>query len=934
MTDFSYSILFSAGAAGTSGNIGLGYALTDSPGGGMVVATAANLAASPSGRVLAIPRAVASSGLGIPIQQAGVVPASLLPFVGAGANGEFAVANALGQVVRSALPTGAFGSCGADGSVVLALAGGLISGNASTATCVSTCAIGDVLCSANDVDATKLTKATDAALSEVGAASIAIALTAVVSAPATVTFANAGDKVAAATVGLGAGAAAYGVVSTFRVVRKTNPDVGDYVVGSVDEQGNPTVAPERYTGPFNTKTFGAENDGGADASDAIMAAVVAARTAFVTGDGDVVRRLDFPPGRYNLTKPIYISDSNVMCSGDQRNGTYLVAYYAGPVFYAGRNHSLTVNAADYGGLNSVELGDDPAAFTNRLILSRYGRSWDELHGMSAFCIDMIVRITDSQAQTRAILSSSGFDPAGDLTNAFRISASAADFGFSSTNLGLTVALTTTSGAFAVSTDAGAISTGATWYRVRVDYDGSNVRIYVNNTLVKTAACTGSIIQKHWESVTLGWGLSGGVDSTVVFEGVPDGLSLASLRMSFVSRLATGFVADGTKFAEDADTKFLLNFDVIEGALHFARTHAGGVLGMADAWIPNANDESVNLQLPNLTFENFQIAAGYGGAGYDLMACVHAVIKNVSIRAKHGVILGQNSYFSTIDDAFLSCTGGRGTGIYGGGATNYTAIRNVQVQLFARNLNHLGQFCLEGFGYWLTPQFVNLYVNNCFYFHISGNHLISDEAADVVGYAPEHAIVLDACGTGKISGCTIGHNTLTTSRQLTVYGRHRPISADTKMHISVDSVTFSHGALAANSILVDQCLDGDQVIVTNVDDLYPMFSVTGGSLAKIIVPEREIGAEHAVNYATDANKTVDINDWTYGHIVVTDTGPVLTTGRQLIIPAIVGYGRWIRNATAQTITVIRSGGTSVAIAAGKTAYVLVVTGGAQRMTADV
>ena len=80
-----------------------------------------------------------------------------------------------------------------------------------------------------------------------------------------------------------------------------------------------------------------------------------------------------------------------------------------------------------------------------------------------------------------------------------------------------------------------------------------------------------------------------------------------------------------------------------------------------------------------------------------------------------------------------------------------------------------------------------------------------------------------------------------------------------------------------------------------------------------------------NFASDANYTLAAStdtreaahEYSYGVIVVTDTGVVLTTGRDLVFPTIKKV--WVvANQTAQTITCKVSGQTGVAVAGGDAA----------------
>ena len=74
---------------------------------------------------------------------------------------------------------------------------------------------------------------------------------------------------------------------------------------------------------------------------------------------------------------------------------------------------------------------------------------------------------------------------------------------------------------------------------------------------------------------------------------------------------------------------------------------------------------------------------------------------------------------------------------------------------------------------------------------------------------------------------------------------------------------------------------------------------------------------ALNFSSDANMTINSSDtdgtesWRYKFIDITDTGVVLTAGRDVIFPA-KGPSYIITNSTAQTITVKITGQAGVAI----------------------
>ncbi|MFY9326482.1 MAG: hypothetical protein WAO76_00440 [Georgfuchsia sp.] len=92
-----------------------------------------------------------------------------------------------------------------------------------------------------------------------------------------------------------------------------------------------------------------------------------------------------------------------------------------------------------------------------------------------------------------------------------------------------------------------------------------------------------------------------------------------------------------------------------------------------------------------------------------------------------------------------------------------------------------------------------------------------------------------------------------------------------------------------------------------------------------------------NMASDANYTLSTattpQQWQYGVIEITDTGPVLTTGRSIIVPLRKKQYTLV-NATAQTLTMIGSTGTGIAVATGKTAILRCDGVNVLRVTADL
>lgn len=92
-----------------------------------------------------------------------------------------------------------------------------------------------------------------------------------------------------------------------------------------------------------------------------------------------------------------------------------------------------------------------------------------------------------------------------------------------------------------------------------------------------------------------------------------------------------------------------------------------------------------------------------------------------------------------------------------------------------------------------------------------------------------------------------------------------------------------------------------------------------------------------NMASDADYTLATTgtppyEWQRAAVKITDTGPVLTTGRNIIVPAEAKLYILI-NATAQTLTLKTPAGSGIGVATGKTALLYCDGTNVVRVTAD-
>lgn len=99
----------------------------------------------------------------------------------------------------------------------------------------------------------------------------------------------------------------------------------------------------------------------------------------------------------------------------------------------------------------------------------------------------------------------------------------------------------------------------------------------------------------------------------------------------------------------------------------------------------------------------------------------------------------------------------------------------------------------------------------------------------------------------------------------------------------------------------------------------------------------VGGLFTKNMASDADYTLATTgtppfEWQRAAVKITDTGPVLTTGRNIIVPAEAKAYIFI-NATAQTLTLKTSAGSGIAVATTKTALLYCDGTNVVRVTAD-
>lgn len=135
------------------------------------------------------------------------------------------------------------------------------------------------------------------------------------------------------------------------------------------------------------------------------------------------------------------------------------------------------------------------------------------------------------------------------------------------------------------------------------------------------------------------------------------------------------------------------------------------------------------------------------------------------------------------------------------------------------------------------------------------------------------------------------------------------------------IPFIAALLASASVLAANPQLGFSELIQNQAQPHITINAADRSITNAVAGSIQL------NFASDANLSLSSSQWQYATIILTDTGAVLTTGRDVIYPNVDaqtgGTSRMrflVRNTTAQTLTIKRSGQSGVAISAGSMALV--------------
>lgn len=917
------STIWSAAADMGSADITVGLAMTDTANrNSFVPATTAALAASPSGCIKCIAKTPAMAGQHFVGQVDGPLDPSEAPLVGPGAI-EYVVVDTLGRLVRSAVYTDkVIGIAGLDGSVILALSGwnGLGGGGGGGGTSGILSAIvdyaaaaGDVLITANHAsDPTRMTKATTAAL----AAGFMPAGVALITVPVLnlVFYAAVGSTVAASIVGFTPGAATWAIVdgTTGRLAKKSAPRAFQVVMGATNSQGNVLILPYRPQDdavrptrpPYNAKT-----DLSADAAPAINQASIDATLTLAEMQMNLPSRpLVIDGGAIMINQPVHIKVPGQLVDGMSQNGTHLRAMnYCGPAFYVGPDVGpFPTVAAAFAGGNAAILDPKGASFQEHyLILRNYGAG-TEMHGKTAFSIEMWVAIDPAAANGEGFIFSSYGARLNDDPLAFAYGVEWAGSAGTVTQNAFYCTLTTSVRVQTVCTPTNSMPKDGVYRRLLFKWNGTVMTCEINGVNQTLSVASGSptiggtIVQKWWETPTIGGAFSfwGAARTYVMCK-----CFLASLRMSDIARTDTPAVA---KFGEDANTTLLVNFDTFSGPFVVSRSRGNVAAStLYNTYFPHQYNDIAIAAMNLVSIQNFAISNTMGPA-IDVNRGVSVEIKNIrSESCKCGIILDQNSFKAGIENVDLQGSSlSPRCGISAVGAANVISIQDAKgisnfcvgvVLAGAGDVGFVGRF-------YTTICFVHMWVATAFNINMAAENEFSDEASTIGGKLPEYYIILQ--GVDKFVGLATQPSQSESTCPLIVVqgdGTIGPCGIEfitPFVPTSPSSSGMFHvpGAAPAGTIVLHSPSYGTTPAV-------PVFTSTSAVLTRIIShPQLENGESPIA--MPDANRTLTRREWLNGTINFAGT---LTAGRTVTCPAAKCGRHVLINGTNQTLTFIAAGG---------------------------
>jgi lysophospholipase L1-like esterase len=163
----------------------------------------------------------------------------------------------------------------------------------------------------------------------------------------------------------------------------------------------------------------------------------------------------------------------------------------------------------------------------------------------------------------------------------------------------------------------------TVYALACDYDGSNLRFFINGVQQGAVAATGTLTQLPTEHMTVGtkigqWPFGSATDGPMIGQ-------IDNIRISNVARYTSAYTPAGSKFVTDANTMALYNFTNQFDAF----TQVYGLNGSGWAQFQVTQDESVSF-INNVHVKNLTIQQSPTGSGLSCLYSPRSKFENLGI----------------------------------------------------------------------------------------------------------------------------------------------------------------------------------------------------------------------------------------------------------------------------------------------------------------
>jgi Pectate lyase superfamily protein/Concanavalin A-like lectin/glucanases superfamily len=389
---------------------------------------------------------------------------------------------------------------------------------------------------------------------------------------------------------------------------------------------------EQFMG-FDVRRFGAKGDGVTDDYAAVASAIAAASVA------PFDKTVYFPPGNYNIaSRPLVVNASDVHLIGSpDRSSSLTAAFGAGPlILLASPRRCFPTVRSLVPGPGAAMAPAFPTGEPNYIYASDAPTL--DLDGLTEFTAECWVKASQPlPAQAVPVpISSMGIrlpSDAQDPACAFKITIEGDAVGFSLGGLSRNAPSTFTPGQV---------------HHLALVLHAGTVTLYVDGqahpeTPVPNA---GPVQQEAHEEVMIGAGMGNFPLGPPVFDAV--GLdAIDSVRLSNTARYTENFSIPTVKFANDAQTLLLLNFDNVDSNFVVAETtpqpnHPTPAYLSSPFAQPDANGI---FQIANVGVQNLQINCSRGSSGIYGRDTIASNWQNISILFPRQGMVMSDVFFS-------------------------------------------------------------------------------------------------------------------------------------------------------------------------------------------------------------------------------------------------------------------------------------------------